>query len=278
MLPAPAAQAADDLLARLDRALPGRIDGFYVVGSACMGAFREGRSDVDFVALVSGELSRADLTRLGAMHAGRWASALVRDVGLRRRWPLVANGIYLRPGDLAKSPLGVTPLAGHVSGRFRIAERTGLDVNPITWYVLARHGIAVRGPAPRQLQIRTDPAELRAWTLGNLNSYWWRWAQRARRSGLNRATMLGRRYTSAGVLGAPRLHYTIATGEIATKEAAGAYALDVFDPRWRPLIEDALAWWRKAPPRRAYRVRPIARRQAAAEFVSCVIDSGNAMR
>ena len=192
-----------------------------------MGAFREGRSDVDFVALVKRELARADLIRLGAVHAGRWASALVRDVGLRRRWPLVANGIYLRPGDLAKSPLGVTPLAGHVSGRFRIAERKGLDVNPVTWHVLAQHGITVRGPAPAQLQIRTDPAELRAWTLANLNSYWWRWAQRAQRAGPNRATMLGRRYTSAGVLGAPRLHYTIATGEIATKEAAVAYALDV---------------------------------------------------
>ena len=84
MLPAPAAQVADDLLARLDRALPGHIEGFYVVGSACMGAFLEGRSDVDFVALVKGELSRADLARLGAVHAGRWASALFRDAGLRR--------------------------------------------------------------------------------------------------------------------------------------------------------------------------------------------------
>lgn len=217
--------------------------------------------------------------RLGAVHAGRWASALVRDVGLRRRWPLVANGIYLRPGDLAKSPLGVTPLAGHVSGRFRIAERKGLDVNPVTWHVLARHGITVRGPAPGQLQIRTDPAELRAWTLGNLNSYWWRWAQRARRSGLNRATMLGWRYTSAGVLGAPRLHYTIATGEIATKEAGGEHALDVFDPRWRPLIEDALAWWRGAPAAAPpYRGSSARRRRDAAEFVLYVIDSGNALR
>ena len=169
----------------------------------------------------------------------------------------------------------MTPLAGHASGRFRIAEREGFDVNPVTWHVLAQHGIAVRGPAPEQWRIHTDPAELRAWTLGNLNSYWRRWAQRAHRSGLNRATMLGRRFTSAGVLGAPRLHYTIATGEIATKEAGGAYALDVLDPRWRPLIEDALAWWRNAPPRRAYRCRSIALRRDAAEFVSCVIESGN---
>ncbi|MGO9499382.1 MAG: aminoglycoside adenylyltransferase domain-containing protein [Solirubrobacteraceae bacterium] len=278
MLPAPAARVADDLLARLDRALPGRIDGFYVVGSACMGAFREGRSDVDFVAVVKGKLSRADFARLGAVHAGRWASALVRDVGLRRHWPFVANGIYLRPSDLAKSPLDVTPLAGHVSGRFRIATRKGFDVNPVTWHVLARHGIPVRGPAPEQLQIHTDAAELRAWTLGNLDSYWRRWVEHARRPGLNRATMLGRRYTSAGVLGAPRLHYTIATGAITSKEAAGGYALETFAPRWRPLIEDALAYWRGAPAAPPYRGSSARRRPDAAEFVSCVIDSGNALR
>jgi hypothetical protein len=33
VLPAPARQTAEDLLARLDRALPGRIEGLYVVGS-----------------------------------------------------------------------------------------------------------------------------------------------------------------------------------------------------------------------------------------------------
>ncbi len=119
---------------------------------------------------------------------------------------------------------------------------------------------------------------MRAWTLGNLNSYWRRWVHGARRTAVNRSTMLGRRYTTAGVLGAPRLHHTIATGEIVSKEAAAAYALEVFDPRWRELIEDALAWWRQAPPGAAYRGRPIARRRDAAEFVSCVIDSGNALR
>jgi hypothetical protein len=243
-----------------------------------LGAFREGRSDVDFVASIAGELSPADSARLRAVHAGRWASALVRDAVLRRRWPLVCNGVYLRPGDLATAPRHVTPLAGQVSGRFRVAPRHGFDVNPVTWQVLAAHGIALRGPAPAHLQIHTDQAELREWTLGNLNDYWRRWVERTRHLGANRATMLGRRYTTAGVLGAPRLHYTLTTGAITTKEAAGAYALDAFDPRWRPLIEDALAWWREAGPHAGYRGRPSARRRDAAEFVSCVIDSANALR
>jgi hypothetical protein len=50
VLPASAQEVVDDLLRRLDRA-PGRIEAFYVVGSACVSAFRVGRSDLDFVAV-----------------------------------------------------------------------------------------------------------------------------------------------------------------------------------------------------------------------------------
>jgi hypothetical protein len=50
VLPAPVNQTVGAFLGRLDRALPGWVEGFYVVGSACLGAFRPGCSDVDFVA------------------------------------------------------------------------------------------------------------------------------------------------------------------------------------------------------------------------------------
>jgi predicted nucleotidyltransferase len=276
-MPAPASEVVADLIARLDRAVPGRIEGFYVVGSVAMGAFVVGRSDVDFVAIVDHDLGRAELARLRGVHARGWTSALIRDVALRRRWPFVCNGIYLRGGGLERSPLEVTPLAAQVSGRFRIAPRRGFDVNPVTWHTLARHGIAVRGPKPEQLRIRTDSAELRIWTVGNLNDYWRRWVERVRRPGLNRATVLGRRFIAGGVLGAPRLHYTIATGEVATKEAAGQYALETFEPRWHALIEDALAYWRGAPSLRPYRGHAAGRRHDAAEFVALVIDAGNAL-
>jgi hypothetical protein len=276
VLPEPARGAADDLLGRLDRVVPGRIDGFYVVGSASMGAFCAGRSDVDFVAIVNGgELGRAELARLRAVHLGRWTTALVHDVALRRRWPLVCNGIYLQAGALSISPLEVIPLAGHVTGRFRIATREGFDVNPVTWQVLAHHGIAIRGPDRDRLQIRTDEAELRAWTLANLNAYWQPWVQRARHGALNTRGVPPRRLAASGVLGAPRLHYTIATGQIATKEAAAHYAIEIFEPRWHAQIEDALAFRRGQPPSARYRRRPARRCRDAAEFVVYVIDAAN---
>jgi hypothetical protein len=275
VLPELARGAVDDLLGRLDRAVPDRIEGFYVVGSASLGAFCAGHSDVDFVAIVDGTLGRAELARLRAMHIGRWTAAVLHDLALRRRWPLVCNGIYLQTDDLSLSPLEVIPLAGHVTGRFRVATREGFDVNPVTWQVLAHHGIAIRGPERERLPIRTDEAELRAWTLGNLNGYWRRWVRRARCGGLNTKGVPPRRLATSGVLGAPRLHYTIATGEIATKEAAAHHALDVFEPRWHGLIEDALAFRRGQPPSAQYRRRPVRRCHDAAEFVACVIDTTN---
>jgi len=274
-LPAAARRVVDDLLARLERAVPGRIDGFYVVGSACMGAFRLGRSDLDFVALVSSELGREGLTRIRAAHLAQWKSSLIRDLALRWHWPLVCNGIYLVGSDLRRSPLQVTPVAGHVAGRFRVAERSGLDVNPVTWQTLARHSISIRGPTPAELQVRLDDAELRAWTHDNLNRYWRRWSERSRRSALTTAGALPRRTAARGVLGAPRLHYTLATGAIATKEAAGHYALEVFEPSWHPLIADALGYWRGARARGPYRRHPARRQRDAAEFVACVIEDAN---
>jgi Domain of unknown function (DUF4111) len=255
--------------------VPGRIEGFYVVGSASMGAFRPGRSDVDFVALVDGDLCPAELLRLRAMHVGRWSSALIHDAVLRRRWPLVCNGIYLKAGDLSRSPLAVTPLAGHVAGRFRAAPRNGFDVNPVTWYVLAHHGVGLRGPDRDRLHVHTDEAELRAWVLANLNGYWRRWAARTRPLGVTVRGVPPRRLAASGVLGVPRLHYTIATGEIATKETAARYALQVFERRWHGLIEDATAYWRGEPPPEPYRGHPHRRYRDAVEFVEGVIDAAN---
>lgn len=260
----------DDLLARLDRALPGQVEGLYVVGSACVGAYRPGRSDIDFVAILDGELNREELARLRAVHLGRWASSLIRDTALGARWPLVCNGIYLRPSDLARSPLEVIPIAAHVAGHFRVAPKLGFDVNPVTWHTLADHGVAIRGEDPAKLEIHTDVPELRRWSLGNLNSYWRRWARRR----LD-VRALPRRAAAGGVLGAPRLHCTVATGAIVTKESAAAYALETFDREWHPLIREALAFWHGGPPLRPYRYRPVHLRRDASEFVSTVIDSAN---
>ncbi len=270
VLPVVAQQAVERFLGGLDRALPGRIEGFYVVGSASLGAFRPGRSDLDFVAVLARELDQAELDELRRCHRRSCAAAVLRSgAHVPPRWPLICNGIYLRWGDLRRSPLEVAPIAAHVAERFSVGS--GFDANPVTWRTLAQRGVPARGPHPDQLSVHDDPAELRRWTLGNLNGYW-RWWSRAV-SGRDRmaAMALLRRFAAWGVLGAPRLHYTLHTGEITSKEQAAQHALDVFPGRWHPLIAEALAFWHGDPASAAYR-DPVRRRRDAADFVATIVD------
>ncbi len=77
-----------------------------------------------------------------------------------------------------------------------------------------------------------------------------------------------------GVLGVSRLHYTLATGAIASKCGAGEYAREAFDPRWRHIIDECLRIRRGGPGRARYR-SPFARRRAALDFVAMAIDDAH---
>lgn len=68
MLPDDVAGAVSHYLAVADRLLPGRIRDFYVVGSIALGAWRPGHSDIDFVAVVDGDLGERDMRRLALLH------------------------------------------------------------------------------------------------------------------------------------------------------------------------------------------------------------------
>jgi hypothetical protein len=111
----------------------------------------------------------------------------------------------------------------------------------VTWHTLARYGVACRGPAPRDVEIWTDPEGLTAWTLGNLDSYWRRLLDRAGRLRSRWGVAALTPYVTVWVVtGVSRLHYTLATGDVTSKEGAGGYALQRFAPRWHRVVDEAL--------------------------------------
>ncbi len=94
MLPVVVDELVGRYLYQIDLAVPGTIEGFYVVGSAALGAFRPGRSDVDFVAVVRDRLLDVELSRL------LWAQRRLYVADLAQtflrppwRWPLTCNGV-----------------------------------------------------------------------------------------------------------------------------------------------------------------------------------------
>lgn len=267
MLPDMVEASVRRYLAGLDRALPGRVTSCYVVGSIALGAFRPGRSDIDLVTVVGGDLGAADLRRLRRVQAGSGVRTTASAVRHRRRLLTgTVNGVFVRADDLARPVTEIVPVACAVGHAFKVGTPT-TDVSPVAWKVLAERGIPVRGPSPSALALVPEPEAMVAWNRGNLASYWRPWAQRVRRQPLP-FRLEPRSRTAWGVLGAPRLLHSIATGDVISKEAAGEYALDVLDAEWHPLIAEALAYWRGQPPTMPR--DPMRRARSTADFIDAV--------
>ena len=89
---------------------------------------------------------------------------------------------------------------------------------------------------------------LLSWTLENFNTYWQPLLRRASSIpdpwSLTAVTSYGAVWM---VLGPCRLHYTLATGQIASKEKAGCYAIQVFPERWHRAVNEAQRVLQRTP-------------------------------
>jgi len=244
-------------LALVDEALPERIEGLYLVGSVALADFHPDRSDIGFVAVTADRLGDDDLDALEDGH-----DRLADQV--RRPW---FSGVYVTWDGLASDPRALDDVPAHHEGRFR--RTGGFDANPVQWLTLRTHPMAVRGTD--EPEVWTEPDAVRDWTLANLDTYWEPWVARQRK--LVRGTMMLSDWAVGwGVLGVPRLHYTLATGKVASKTEAGEYALSTFEDRWAAIVGEALRL-RRGEGKQAenYRRRPLVRRREALDFMSHVI-------
>ncbi len=223
----------------VDDEAPGLVEGLYLTGSTALGEFRPHTSDIDFLAVTSQHPDAATITKLARAHDR-----------LRKRWPRpFFDGRYVTWQDLAKDPRQIGPGPYSYEGRLYASGRG--DCDPITWYTIKNRGIRFRGPEPNELTIWSDLESLSSWTLDNFESYWRPLLRRARRFP-DPWTLTA--FTSYGavwiVLGVCRLHHTLATGAIVSKEQAGRYGLRTFSEQWHRVLNEALRI------RRADRARP----------------------
>lgn len=215
-------------LEMVDAAVPGLVEGLYLVGSAALGDFCPRTSDIDYLAVTA---ARPEPTRLTALER-------VHDRLRKRAWPYF-DGRYVTWEDLGRPPELAGPGPSTHEGRFH--PRSDGPCDPVTWHTLARHGVACRGHAPTQMTVWTDPQALTAWTLSNLDSYWRKLVQRAEQPRtLWRAAALTPYTVVWIVTGVSRMHYTLTTGEICSKQDAGRYAQARFSQRWHRIIVESL--------------------------------------
>jgi hypothetical protein len=220
-------QITGQYLEAVDAALPGFVDGLYVVGSAALGAFQPGHSDIDAVVFASRTATESD-------------SAALRDVHASMPSQPYFDGVYVSPADRWAADQRVVPFV--MEGAFITDQPCG-NLNPVLWLILQRYGIPVRGPAVPELGVQLDPDALRAYNLENLRSYWQPQAAGIRRhiAGLDSAEPVLAEYVVWVALGAARLHYTLATGDVVSKSGAGEYVIAEF-PDYASLAERSIRW------------------------------------
>jgi hypothetical protein len=243
--------ATGHFVALLQRNTGDLIAGLHLTGSIADGDFRPGKSDLDFVAVLSRPLTDEEVEALVLVHR-----SYRTDPTLPR-----LDGIWLTELELRAGPDAIGAGPTSQQGDFVIEARG--NRNPVTWHALL-DAVTLIGELDRTT-LWHDPERLVNWVRDNAATYWRNWLAGA--SGLSPA-MLGRAAPMWGVLGISRLAYTRATGEIASKSAAGEWALSAFDPHWRLIIEEALTYRRGEPSKYA---NPLARRRDALAFVEMAI-------
>ena len=223
MLPREVRTAIAAYLRDADRLIPGQLAGCYLVGSTALGAYRPGRSDIDLIAVLeSGPLTGARLLRrLRALHLAQAPRVLGRAAGTGRLHA-TCNVAFVAAEQMPRPVTSIEPTGSHNGHEFFAGA--AFDVNPVMWQVLAERGITLRGPAPRHWDVDPEPTRLAGWNARNLGEYWTAQLERIRTGN----SPLHPRAVEWSVLGPLRLHATIATGQVLSKDEAGAYGQQLF--------------------------------------------------
>jgi hypothetical protein len=193
--------------------------GAYVHGSLALGAFDADESDVDFLVATENDLDAETVERLAALH---------EQLGDR------LDGSYL-PRDVFCRFDPARRLHPHIEsrgGRLALGDHGGETV--IYRYVLLKCGIALAGPPPLELIDPISADELRAGVRALVREWWL--PGRGASSWFDDPAY--RRYA---VLTMCRMRYTLADGDVISKQAAAQWALAHVEPRWLDLVRRAAA-------------------------------------
>lgn len=215
-------------LEAIDQARPGLVAGLHIVGSAALGSWQPGHSDVDTIILTSRPIGPAELAAIAAVHAAMPGGTKF-------------DGVYLDPEQFAARPADRPVVPFVVNGEL-VTDRPCGELTPVVWLVLIRYGICVRG---EPVGGDVDRDALTAYNQENLRSYWQPLAGqiRAQFAEVPADTPVEPDWVAWVMLGPARLHYTIATGDIIAKPDVAGYVAKEF-PEWTRIAERSAAYRR----------------------------------
>jgi hypothetical protein len=217
-------------VAELVQRVPGVLESIIVTGSALVGDWWEGVSDIDLILIIRRALTSAEVDSLTQLHLSTIVDGPI-------------DGIYLTAHQLAAGPDSVQDAPQVVGGKLENHAR-GAQLTWITWREAERRVEGVIGSAgslswTQSLRMLPDAeAGARAFSQQNLQDYWKRFGAQARTqlSAHSDEDPVDAKTIRWIALGPARLIATIETGEIVSKTKAAALAAQ----RW-PAHSELLA-------------------------------------
>jgi hypothetical protein len=209
-------------------ALGRNVAGIYVAGSVSTGAFNPRTSDIDVVVTTRTLTDGAANERIHDVHRAMngWGSDRWAD---RLEAMFIPARALTMPGVPRISVLELHPDEG-----FKV-QPLGSDFI-IQKRILRQHGIALYGPRPNKVVAGVTTGEIRDAVIGNLREWWLPQLEFP-------GQFLKRPYQAYAVLTMCRALCLLATGDLATKPEAAAWAMrGPYLYPWHPLIQSAIAY------------------------------------
>ncbi|QED49272.1 aminoglycoside adenylyltransferase domain-containing protein [Cytobacillus dafuensis] len=219
----------DSYFVLLDSKLPNILDAYYIYGSISLGAFTEGFSDIDFIAILQRKLTNIEIVELTEVHKE-----------IQKRFPkMILDGIYVMQSDF-ESLRNQNSCLEFREGKFQ--GYTQFNRNSIDAFQLKKYGIAIKGRATEELNYTVNWDELLNGMHNNLNTYWKDWKNKCEKFPSIHYAGLFFSLSSIewGVLGVSRPYYTFLEKDITSKVEAGEYALRTVPPRWHKIINESM--------------------------------------
>lgn len=211
--------------------LGGEFVGAYLQGSFAIGGADE-HSDVDFIVVTERDVADEHRAALQAMHQ--------RFYALPTPWAQHLEGSYVPRDVLRHVDPARRPLLYLDNGATELELDNHCNSAVVRW-LLRGHGVVLAGPEPADLVEPVEAQQLRAEALAAMDEYV-RWARESqeRFESMCGVPAMSRWKQPYLVLTLCRILHTLVEGRVASKPAAGEWAVDNLDAEWSPLIRAAL--------------------------------------
>jgi hypothetical protein len=194
-----------------------------------------GTSDIDFIAVLRNPPSESDFKAVVASHEKVEVEIFNTNI----------MGSYILEKDLGKPQGQISPLLTYYNKQLN-EDGTSADINPITWWILKKHGVRVYG-SELSLNYDLDVKSLVSYVIGNLNTYWASWIDRLEQQlpliNLTDQESITKQLDEAVewcTLGMLRQLYTLREHDIKSKVEAGYYGITTIPQQWHGLIYEAI--------------------------------------